>query len=108
MTISQFAEYFSVDIREVDYWTRIGLIHPEVHENGYRDYGSLADKEIRVILVALMLDYPGSLKSKYDMLMSMDDDKWHKILEQIKKRNETFNSQYNIAIDTVVRKMNGE
>lgn len=104
--MKDFCEVYGVDKREVDYWTRLGLLHPTVLENGYRDYDRNAETELGIILVALMLDYPGSLESKYDMLTNLNEREWNSILDKIGNKHNRINKNYQTAYMIAYNKAN--
>lgn len=105
MTIAEFAKVYGVSKREIDYWTSINLLHPIIRANGYRDYGERAEEEIKVILVAMMLDYPGPIERKCKMLNDLNDDKWRSILNKISNKRGNLDKQYTIAYNMVINKI---
>lgn len=107
MTIVEFAKVYGVSRREIDYWTNINLLHPVIRANGYRDYGKQAEDEVKIILVATMLDYPGSLKSKYDKLMNLDERQWKAILDKLANKHSEFARRYNVALLEASTRSNG-
>ena len=104
MLIQEFAEKYNVTKREVDYWTTLGLLHPDILENGYRDYGDRADREIGDVLVALLIDRPGSLESKYDMLNDFSQEQWNGVAEKIDRTKNKLLSHLDIAYEAVSRR----
>lgn len=107
LTITEFAKVYGVTKREIDYWTSIDLLHPVVKNNGYRDYGEQAEDEIKVILIATMLDYPGSLESKYDKLINLDDREWKAVLDKLSNKHNIFTRRYNVAYLEASSRFNG-
>ena len=58
MKIGEFADYFMESRRNIDYWTNIGLLRPDVNEkNGYREYGDRAIEDMKLILIAKAMNY---------------------------------------------------
>lgn len=104
MLITKFCEIYGVDKGEVDYWTRIGLLHPRELENGYRDYSGQAEEEILMISVARMLDYPGSLESKIEKLYAIDDQEWNRIVERLENKHNRFTRVFNAAHQFAINK----
>ena len=108
MQIKDFCEIYNVSRREVDYWSRIGLVHPRVLENGYRDYDDKAGEEVRMILVARMLNCPGSLESKVQKLYGIEDDiQWSIVLDKLRNAHDNFTKNYNTAFNATIEKLNG-
>lgn len=107
MTITEFAKVYGVSKREIDYWTNINLLHPVVRDNGYRDYGNRAEDEIKMILVATMLDHPGTLESKYKKLMSLDQKQWNAILDRLANKHNEFTRRYSVALLEASNRSNG-
>ena len=68
MTIKEFAEKYKIDKRSIDYWTNIGLLHPDQNEsNGYRQYGENAEEEIKLILIAKAMNI-GSIEDTVELV----------------------------------------
>lgn len=107
MLINKFCEMYGVDKYVVDYWTRIGLLHPKIDEHGYRDYDIQTEQEIQMILVAKMLDYPGSLESKVERLHEMDEEQWQKVLSKLQNNYNRFTRNYSAAYKIASNKSQG-
>lgn len=95
--IHDFAKKHGVDKRSIDYWTTIGLLHPEVHENGYRDYGDQADEEIGYIFIASMMNRPCSLKDAVNDIRGYDERQWRKCINDMQDQMSSYTEKYDIA-----------
>ena len=104
MLIQEFAEKYNVTKREIDYWTTLGLLHPDIRENGYRAYGERADREIGDVLIALLIDRPGSLESKYDMLNGFSAEQWDTVKEKIDRTKDRLMTHLDIAYEAASRR----
>ena len=100
MKINEFAEKYGVDRRSIDYWTNIGLLHPDgtSEGNGYRIYGPTAEMEIKKILIAKAMG--GSPLEEYvDMLDHLPKQLWNKIVvEGIEKEIQRVTNSYRLAM----------
>ncbi len=97
MLIKDFCEKYGVTRRNIDYWTNLGLLHPEIHENGYRDYGDRAESEIGYIFIASMMNRPGSLKETVNDIREYDEKKWRKCINDMQNQRSTLTEQFDIA-----------
>ena len=97
MYIKDFAEKYGFDRHTIDYWTNLGLLHPKVQDNGYRDYGDRTDEEIRIIIIALLLDRPGPLERTVDILEQLEPYQWRDILKEIETKQSITMNHFNIA-----------
>lgn len=107
LTITEFAKVYGVSKREIDYWTNIDLLHPVVKDNGYRDYGDQAEREIKIVLIATMLDYPGPLENKYDRLINLSDEEWKVVMKRLFNKINNLQKRYNVAYLEVQRRIDG-
>ena len=105
MMMKEFCEKYGVTKRNVDYWTNLGLLHPDIHENGYRDYGERAECEIGYIFIASMMNRPGSLKETVDEMCKYDEKKWRKCIYDMQNRKSSINDQYDIAYSIAVKSL---
>ena len=100
MKIAEFADKYGVDRRSIDYWTNIGLLHPDgtSEGNGYRVYGEKAEEEIKKILIAKAMG--GSPLEEYvDLLDHLPADLWEKIVvDGIEKEIQRITSSYRLAL----------
>ena len=103
MLIKEFCEKFGVSRRNIDYWTNIGLLHPDIHENGYRDYGEQAEKEIGYIFIASMMNRPEPLKDVVDHIREYDEKQWRKCINDMQKQKSALSEQYDIAYTIAMR-----
>ena len=78
MKINEFAEKYGVDKRSIDYWTNLGLLHPDGTSdgNGYRIYGTEAEKEIKKILIVKAMGVDSKLKEYVDLLSYLPKELW--------------------------------
>jgi len=84
MLITEFCQKHNVSKRSVDYWTNIGLLHPTVNEqNGYRDYGRIAEEEIKRIKLLKEINNGHVKKSDFDTLNGYSVKEWE---EEIRPR----------------------
>lgn len=107
MHISEFCDKYDVTRREVDYWTRIGLLNPLVMENGYRDYSNISEDEVTTILVAKTLDYPEPIKDVVAKLNDPDSRKTMKIRERLDRVIENNKKQFKFALEFAQSKAEG-
>lgn len=109
MMIKEFAEKYQVERRTIDYWTNLGLLHPLVLDNGYRVYGEEAEQEMENILVASMMDGPGSIESKYQKLLDIrSQEDWAKIRDSIRRGGDRYLRHYGVALATADRRCRNE
>lgn len=101
MLIKNFCEIYNISRRELDYWTRIGLVHPRVMNNGYREYDEESGREVQLIIAAKMLDYPGSLESKVQKLHDMDSRQLQKVLDSLHNEYNRLSRHYSAACNVV-------
>ena len=76
-------------------------------KNGYRSFEADAEEEIQLILIAKMLDYPGSLDSKIDRIKQMNGRDLRKLLDRIRNRYDIFTKNYEVAYGLLARKIEG-
>ena len=107
MLITEFCKTYGVDKGEVDYWTRIGLLHPRVMKNGYRDYSGRAEDEVEMILVAKVVDSPGSFESNLESIRGMDNHQLRKLLTKMKDSDDIRSLNYKIAYNKIARMIEG-
>lgn len=100
MNINKFAEKHNVGRNEIDYWTCIGLLHPDINDrNGYRDYGDRAESEIGLILVASALDN-GPIKETVNKLNGMNSTRWrNEVISKLHKKSVNSSSRFSEAIE---------
>lgn len=80
MTINDFAKKYGVDKRSVDYWTSLGLLHPETNaKNRYRLYGDKAEEEIKSILIAVAINGT-NLEDTVAFVRGMPKSCWNKFI----------------------------
>ena len=100
MKISEFAEKYGVDRRSIDYWTNIGLLHPDETsiEGSYRVYGKKAEEEIKKILIAKAMG--GSPLEKYvDLLDHLPANLWERVVvAEIENEIRRVTSSYRLAL----------
>jgi len=93
MTIKEFSKKYGVSKREIDYWTNLGLLHPEKEpENGYRYYGSKSEEEMKKILIAIAMGNKSTaeIKETVGMLGNLPKKYWDSIvLEAIREYTKT-------------------
>lgn len=101
MRINNFAEKYGVDKRTIDYWTTIGLLHPDVDaNNGYRDYDKKTEEEIKTIIIAVAMNMNASLQETVDMIQHIPKGCWHKIVvEQILEERRKSARFYDDALE---------
>ena len=104
MHISEFCDKYDVTRREVDYWTRIGLLNPCIMENGYRDYSNIVENEVTVILLAKMLNYPEPIKDTVEKLYDMEPYEAKKVMERLEHMKENKDKNFKIAIEFANKK----
>lgn len=99
MKISEFCKKYNVDRRSVQYWTEIGLLHSEIcGRNNYNDYGSKAEEEIKLILIAKAMGGT-PLEDYVDMLNHLPNNVWDTlVIPKIKEEMNRVTSSYKQAI----------
>ncbi len=97
MMIKEFCEKYGVTRRNVDYWTSLGLLHPETYENGYRDYGEQAESEIGCIFIASMMNRPEPLKEVVNDIRGYDERQWRKCINDMQNQMSSYTEKYDIA-----------
>ena len=107
MMIKEFAEKYGVSRRDIDYWTNCGLLHPRVMSNGYRDYGQRAEDEMQNILVAMMIDEPGSIESTCEKLNCYGSEEWGVLAEKLNETKKRIVRKYNSAYETASKRSQG-
>lgn len=105
MRIKEFCEKYGVSRRSIDYWTYLGLLHPEVHENGYRDYGEQAESEIEYIFIASIMNRPESLKNVVNDIRNYDEKKWRKCISEMQNQQSNIMGQYDIAYKAAMKNL---
>lgn len=108
MKIKEFAKKHNVDRRSVEYWTTCGYLHPEVLDNGYREYNEQCDEEMEEILIAVMLNEPGSLEEKLSKQSNFDSSQWSEIMSKLSRKKEASMKKYDVAYYAAKRRMRGE
>lgn len=108
MKIKEFAKKHNVDRRSVEYWTSCGYLHPEVLENGYRDFNEQCDEEMEEILIAVMLNEPGSLEEKLLKQSDFNSSQWSEIMTKLSKKRDASMKKYDLAYSAAKRRMRGE
>lgn len=79
-TVHEVSRLAGVSIRTLQYYDKIGLLHPAEHtESGYRLYDDIALEKLQQILLFRELEFP--LKDIKKIIESSDFD-WNKALEQ--------------------------
>lgn len=104
MRIKEFAETFGVDKRTVDYLTNVGVLHPHVLENGYRDYTEKNFEEMPNAIVAMMMDGAESVKEKYKKLEEYDENDWARLHDRLEDKKSKIDRQFDIAWDILAKK----
>ena len=52
MRIGELSKKYGIERRTIDYWTTLGLIHPETDpKNGFRIYGPKAEEELQRVII---------------------------------------------------------
>lgn len=105
MLIKEFCEKFGVSRRNIDYWTNLGLLHPVVNENGYRDYGEQAEAEIGYIFIASMMNRPGSLKETVNDIRGYDERQWRKCIHDMQNHKSSINEQFDAAYSIAMKSL---
>ena len=100
MKITDLAGKYGVDRRSIDYWTNIGLLHPDgvSKGNGYRVYGDKAEEEIKKILIAKAMG--GSPLEEYvDLLDHLPSNLWERVvIAQIESEIQRVTLSYRLAL----------
>lgn len=82
MTVKQVSELTGVSIRTLQYYDKIGLLHPDGHtDSGYRLYDSEALLRLQEILLFRELEIP--LRDIMDIVNSPDHDKQKALRQHI-------------------------
>lgn len=98
MTVNNVSKLTGVSIRTLQYYDKIGLLHPAEHtEAGYRLYDDTALERLQQILLFRELEF--SLKEIQAILQSPDFDR-DKALEQqielLSLKKKTFREPYHL------------
>jgi DNA-binding transcriptional MerR regulator len=107
MKINEFAKKHDTSVRNIDYWTTEGLLHPALCGNGHRDYDETCDKEMKLIIIAKAMNV-AKLSDTVDMLRHIPKGVattfvTKSILEEKKKATK----MYDDAIDYVNELLRG-
>ena len=100
MKIAEFAEKYGVDRRSIDYWTNIGLLHPDgmSEGNGYRVYGEKAEGEIKKILIAKAMG-GNPIEEYVDLLDHLPANLWERVvMAGIENEIQRITSSYRLAL----------
>ena len=101
MRIAEFAKKYEVDRRSIDYWTNIGLLHPDDmvgKGRGYRIYGEKAEEEIKRILIARAMG-ASPLEEYVDMLNHLPKELWRTfVVKQIENEIDRVTKDYKQAL----------
>ena len=82
MTVKEVSELTGVSVRTLQYYDRIGLLHPDARsEAGYRLYDDTALETLQQILLFRELEFP--LRQIQDIITSPDYDKSKALAQQI-------------------------
>lgn len=82
MTVKKVSELTGVSVRTLQYYDRIGLLHPDARsEAGYRLYDNTALETLQQILLFRELGFP--LRQIQDIIQSPDYDKSTALTQQI-------------------------
>lgn len=103
MKINEFAKKYGVPKRSVDYWTNIGILHPECEEkNKYRHYNEQTEEEIKRVLILQAMNLPiNSETMRY--LENVPKEMFRKwILEQIRQEQQRVSELYDLAYEYAV------
>lgn len=107
--ISDFCMKYGVKKRSVDYWTNLGLIHPNVNpRNGYRDYGEIAEEEVKDILLVQVINDGKVTKAEIAKLDDYTKEKWRdavlsKISDAYSANRDRFDLILNHANERIER-----
>ena len=107
--INDFCKKHGVNKRSVDYWTNIGILHPEVNpNNGYRDYGARAEDDMQRIKLTRILNNGRVTKEDVEALEYYSSREWRdKVKGQIynayRESNDLFSSLMDYINDKIER-----
>ena len=97
MRIGEFCKKYGVHRRSVDYWTTLGLLHPEPYvDNSYRNYGEQAEREIREILIVQTMNDGRVTKSDVEKLRKCGTNrtKWERqVIDKIAQKRQEIDER---------------
>lgn len=99
MKINEFAEKYGLDKRQVDYYTNLGLIHPDGKQtNGYREYGPQAEEEAKLILIIDAMEVR-PVDAYVKVLTYLPKKEWKSfVIDKIRQNMERVTEHYRKAI----------
>lgn len=101
MKIAEFCKKHNVSRHNVDYWTNLGILRPEVDKkNGYRDYGGIAEDDIKKIKLVKILNNGRITKEDVDRLDDCSRSEWkNKILPGIRSEYNNMQNEFVSVLD---------
>ena len=98
MRIGELSKKYGIERRTIDYWTTLGLIHPETDpKNGFRIYGPKAEEELQRVIIADIMGWKlneESIKS----VETMPKEGWNEwVMAKIRYEEEEAMKKFRVA-----------